>query len=342
VGDDWQSIYRFAGSDIHIMRNFGRKFGGTFAGETGIHRSVDLGRTFRSVDKIALPARQFVLRNPAQITKTVVPAGVAEKTAIRVVWTRKDTGDARLTEVLSELATTAKVGEKKPTVLLLGRYRKVDPGAAALQRRFPGLSITYKTIHSSKGLEADHVILLRADSGRSGFPSEMVDDPLLSLVSPEAEPFENAEERRVMYVAMTRARHTLTILASEVRPSAFVTELIGDPAYGLSGPSEAAERTHTCGECGGRLLFMPSSEGRPWYRCEHVELCGNRLPSCSKCGEGLLRHVQGRDGLICSTCGAENEGCPKCADGWLVEKDGPYGPFLACVRFPACDGKRKK
>jgi DNA helicase-4 len=341
VGDDWQSIYRFAGSDIHIMRNFGREFGGTFAGETGIHRSIDLGRTFRSVDKIALPARQFVLRNPAQITKTVVPAGVAEKTAIRVVWTRKDSGETRLTEVLSELATTARAGEKKPTVLLLGRYRKVDPGAATLQRRFPGLSITYKTIHSSKGLEADHVILLRADSGRSGFPSEMVDDPLLSLVSPEAEPFENAEERRVMYVAMTRARHTLTILASEARPSAFVTELMGDPSYGLSGPSEAAERTHTCGECGGRLLFMPSQEGRSWYRCEHIELCGNRLPSCPMCGEGLPQHVPGRDDLVCGLCGGTVPSCPTCADGWLVERSGRYGAFLGCVRFPECDGKGK-
>lgn len=44
VGDDWQSIYRFAGSDIHIMRNFGREFGGVFAGHTGVHRTVDLGQ----------------------------------------------------------------------------------------------------------------------------------------------------------------------------------------------------------------------------------------------------------------------------------------------------------
>lgn len=65
VGDDWQSIYRFAGSDIHIMRNFGTEFGATFAGATGVHRMVDLGRTFRTVDKIALVARRFVLRNPA-------------------------------------------------------------------------------------------------------------------------------------------------------------------------------------------------------------------------------------------------------------------------------------
>lgn len=75
VGDDWQSIFRFAGSDIHLMRHFGREFGGSFDGDTGVHRTVDLGRTFRSVDQIAFAARTFVLRNPAQIDKKIVPAG---------------------------------------------------------------------------------------------------------------------------------------------------------------------------------------------------------------------------------------------------------------------------
>lgn len=318
VGDDWQSIYRFAGSDIHIMRNFGREFGGSFAGETGVHRSVDLGRTFRSVDKIALAARKFVLRNPAQIAKTVVPAGVTPDPAIRVVWTRKDTAEEKLLEVLTALAATAGLGERKPSVLLLGRYRKIDPGAAALQRRFPGLSITFRTIHSSKGLEADHVILLRADSGGGGFPSEIVDDPLLTLVSPEVEPFENAEERRVMYVAMTRARHRLTILASEARPSAFVRELMADATYGVSAPPEATARTHVCGECGGRLLHMAGQDGRAWYRCEHGDLCGNRLPSCATCGDGLPRHAPGRSDLTCPTCATPATPCPKCTDGWLA------------------------
>lgn len=342
VGDDWQSIYRFAGSDIHIMRNFGREFGGSFAGENGVHRSVDLGRTFRSVDKIALAARHFVLRNPAQITKTVIPAGVVEQPAIRVLWTRKDGAENKLIEVLSALYAQQQSPGRKPSVLMLGRYRKIDPGVANLQRRFPSLTINYKTIHSSKGLEADHVVLLRADSGGSGFPSEMVDDPLLTLVSPEAEPFEHAEERRVMYVAMTRARYTLTILASQARPSAFVTELMREPIYGVAGPAEAAARAHKCGECGGRLLYMPAQDGRAWYRCEHVDLCGNRLPSCPNCCTGLLRHEPGRDDLTCSSCRTGAEACPKCADGWLVERSGKFGAFLACVRFPICEGKKQK
>lgn len=226
------------------------------------------------------------------------------------------------------------------TVLLLGRYRFLKPDMRELQRRFLRLRITFKTIHASKGLEADHVILLNADSGRTGFPSEMVDDPLLSLVSPEIEAFENAEERRVMYVAMTRARHTLTLLASKSRPSSFVTELADDPAYGVAAAAEGEERAHECGECEGRLIDVRGQDGRIWYRCEHVQHCGNLLPSCPSCGAGLPRHADGASDLTCR-CSTTFPTCPDCKDGWLIERSGRYGTFLGCVRFPVCTGKTR-
>lgn len=340
VGDDWQSIFRFAGSDIHLMRNFGREFGGSFDGEAGVHLTVDLGRTFRSVDQIAFAARTFVLRNPAQIDKKIVPAGTATEPAIRVVSVPKGEDEGKLNEVLAALSAAMAPETKPTTVLLLGRYRFVEPDMQDLRRRFPRLKISFKTIHASKGLEADHVILLNADSGRMGFPSEIVDDPLLSLVSPEEEAFQNAEERRVMYVAMTRARHTLTILASNARPSSFVTELRKDPAYGIStGPGSEPE-AHVCGECGGRLLGVTGQDGRIWYRCEHVQHCGNLLPACPSCGTALPRRPDGSAEVRCG-CTASFPTCPNCEDGWLVERSSTYGRFLGCVRFPTCVGKAK-
>jgi DNA helicase-4 len=340
VGDDWQSIFRFAGSDIHLMRHFGREFGGSFDGETGVHRTVDLGRTFRSVDQIAFAARTFVLRNPAQIDKKIVPAGTATEPAIRVVSVSKGEDERKLHEVLAALPAATALEAKPATVLLLGRYRFNEPDMHSLRRRFPPLSSSYKTIHASKGLEADHVVLLNADSGRMGFPSEIVDDPLLSLVSPEEEAFQNAEERRVMYVAMTRARHTLTILASNARPSSFVTELRSDPAYGISVVAGSETEIHACGECGGRLLGVKGQDGRIWHRCEHIQHCGNLLPACQSCGTALPRHVAGTTEARCS-CGATYPPCTACEDGWLVERSSSYGQFLGCVRYPTCVGKAK-
>lgn len=339
VGDDWQSIFRFAGSDIHLMRHFGAEFGGAFNGEAGIHRVVDLGRTFRSVDQIAFAARDFVLKNPAQIAKQIVPAGVAAEPAISIVQSTKNEADEKLADVLAGLAGKAVPGEV-PTVLLLARYRFLEPNMTLLRRQFPGLGITFKTIHASKGLEADHVILLRADSGRMGFPSEIADDPLLTLVSPEAERFDNAEERRVMYVAMTRARRSLTIMASKSRPSSFVTEIMNSPAYPIAARPQTELPVHECGECGGRLIDVRGKDGRLWYRCEHDQHCGNFLSSCPSCGSGLPRSSANTGDAKC-TCGCSLPACPECRDGWLVDRVGRFGAFQSCVRYPLCSGKAK-
>tara|TARA_B100001179_G_scaffold231759_1_gene222549 strand:+ start:244 stop:3177 length:2934 start_codon:yes stop_codon:yes gene_type:complete len=341
VGDDWQSIYRFAGSDIHIMRNFGVEFGGVYAGKTGVHRTVDLGRTFRSVDKIALAARHFVLRNPAQITKTVIPAGETDQPAIKVAWTRRETGETVLNETLAALSETEGKAGKKPSILILGRYRFLRPDIARLQRQNPKATLSFKTIHASKGLEADHVVILGADNATMGFPSGITDDPLLSLVSPEAEPYEHAEERRVMYVAVTRARRTVTILASEARPSVFVEEFLKEPEFGVAAPLSAEARTHVCPTCGGRLLHMPGRNGPGWYRCEHVKLCGSRMSSCPSCGDGLPVRDRQTGTMTCGECGEAQLPCPACDGGWLVERRGRYGNFYGCVRFPDCSGKAK-
>ncbi len=340
VGDDWQSIYRFAGSDINLMRNFGDEFGGVFDGQSGVHRTVDLGRTFRSVDQIAHAAKRFVLQNPAQLNKTVIPAGTSDMPALKVVSTIKADEKNKLEQVLHSLQGAAQ-REQPVSVLLLGRYRHLAPSnLAQLRRKFSDLDISFRTIHASKGLEADHVVILNMFRGRTGFPSEIVDDPLLSLVSPEAEPFENAEERRVMYVALTRARKSVTLMGSASKQSAFITELLDDPEYGTIGDDNNVEFNHTCGECGGHLVPVPTKDGRIWYRCEHATLCGHSLNACASCGVGLPVRNK-RTGLSNCSCGAEYQSCPSCEGGWLVERKGRYGPFLGCVSFPRCKGKAK-
>lgn len=340
VGDDWQSIYRFAGSDIHLMRDFGDEFGGEFAGETGVHSSIDLGRTFRSVDKIALPARAFILQNPAQITKTVIPAGTIDAPAMRVAYYDGGQEDGALGTVLEDLELRSDDG--KGSVLLLGRYNFVEPeDLPQLRQRFPELTLKFMTVHRSKGLEADHVVVLKASSGRMGFPSEIVDDPLLDLVLPETERFEHAEERRLFYVALTRARKSVTILVDRQKPSAFVRELIDKPEYGAIELGDAGIAEHRCGTCGGRMLLQKSQRGTTYYQCEHRWLCGESLRPCNACGKDLpVADKSHPDNLICS-CGATFPACPKCSDGWLVERKGKWGPFLGCVKYPKCDGTKQ-
>lgn len=345
VGDDWQSIYRFSGADIHLMRDFGEEFGGTFAGTTGVHRTVDLGRTFRSVDRIALPARSFVLKNPAQIEKQVIRAGVAEGAAIKVAYYGRGQEEAALRAALDDLraGVSGSRGQTATSVLLLGRYHHVCPkNLPGLEADYPELAIRFMTVHAAKGLEADHVIILRAETDRFGFPSEIVDDPLLDMVLPKPEAFEHAEERRLFYVALTRARRSVSILAAQDNPSVFVRELVEGAEFGVAVVGGAPGRTeHSCPACGGRMLPKETGNGRLRFYCAHQRLCGASLPACSVCN----REVPVRGGpdggeMICG-CGAKYPSCPSCSDGWLVERKGPYSVFLGCIRYPDCRGRRQ-
>jgi len=160
-------------------------------------------------------------------------------------------------------------------------------------------------------------------------------------LTPDAEPFENAEERRVMYVALTRARKTVTLMSSASKQSAFVSELLDDPEYAVVGQEEQEQQAHQCGECGGSLLAVPTKDGRIWYRCEHTALCGYSINACHHCGIGLPIQKGGNGPKKCTNCGAEYPACPDCDNGWLIERRGRYGKFLGCVSYPRCKGKAK-
>ena len=339
VGDDWQSIYRFAGSDIHLMRDFGEEFGGAFAGDSGIHRSVDLGRTFRSVDKIALPARTFVLKNPSQITKQVITIRTTERPSIRVAYYGWKQEDEALSSALNDIEHQSN-GEET-SVLLLGRYNFLRPdNLQQLNGRHSNLSIKFMTVHRSKGQEVDHVIVLKASSGRMGFPSEIVDDPLLDLVLPKPEEYDHAEERRLFYVALTRAKISVTVLADRQKPSVFARELIESPEYGVVELGESGVAGHRCGACGGRMLSQTSKKGNVYFQCEHRRLCGEMLRPCSVCSKDLPITDKTQPGQLACSCGATFPSCPDCSDGWLVERKGKWGKFLGCVKYPDCTGKQ--
>ncbi len=337
VGDDWQSIYRFAGSDISLMQNFGATFGGVLGRSGGIFCVAKLERTFRCVDQIAYPARRFVLRNPSQIEKNVIPAENSDAPAISIFWSASARHAERLEEALGRISNG--FDGESASVLLVGRYNRLKPrNLDDINRRYSRLSVFFRTIHSSKGLEADHVIILGAEKGRHGLPSEMADDPLLSIVLSRQEQFEHAEERRVFYVALTRARKSVSIIARKDSPSSFVQEFLGDKKYGVSEYGLAQPRRYLCARCGGQMRLTKGKR----YICEHWDNCDAILPACPACGIGLPVRVDANSTMSRCACGAAFHHCEQCADGWLVRRSGKYGPFFGCVNYPRCRGRRSK
>ena len=167
------------------------------------------------------------------------------------------------------------------------------------------------------------------------------DDPDAGPVRLTAGLFDHAEERRLFYVALTRARKTVTIIADREKPSVFARELHENPAYGLVAKSGAGISAHQCRACGGRMLAQTSKKGRRYFACEHRSLCGETLPPCSACSSDLPVANKDKPGTLDCSCSASFSACPKCLDGWLVERTGKFGQFLGCVKYPDCRGSKK-
>jgi DNA helicase-4 len=273
VGDDWQSIYRFAGSDIDVVTRFANHF--------GVTATNYLTQTFRSNQGITDSAAAFVQKNPSQVTKRVQAHDSTSEGAVVVRWyTTLEEMDRICRECLEEIVEKGQPG-KRMAVFLLARYKLQRPGALEeWQGQFPMLDITFRTAHSSKGLEADYVIVLGLHTGSFAFPSEINDDPLLQLVMPQAESFPNAEERRLFYVAMTRARNGVYLLGSRHSPSAFLTELVNDKGTGgkvrierVASGSEGLTLIETCPECRQGTLRKRTSKFGEFFGCSNYPNC---------------------------------------------------------------------
>lgn len=276
VGDDWQSIYRFAGSDIGIFTNFSGHFGKT---ETNF-----LTQTFRSNQGIATVAANFIQENSAQVRKFVFAVDQTMQDVISVVRVEKrDHVPAQIRACLEEIAASARESQTRRDVFLLGRYNHQHPtNLKAWQEEFKEwLTLEFRTVHSSKGLQADYVILLGLQGGKLGFPSLIADDPLLELVMPEPEAYPHAEERRLFYVALTRARHHVYMLVSKYLPSCFAEEL--EKTYDIDGTlsypdmSPNRESDHPrerCPECKKGWLRQILGKYGPFFGCTEYPACG--------------------------------------------------------------------
>lgn len=309
VGDDWQSIYRFSGADIDIMTHFANHF--------GVTATNYLTQTFRCYQGIADVASKFVQKNPEQLQKNVkAHANIKADQVLIEAYSSQTEHNNKLLSILDKLNRLGIQRQIHVNVYLLARYHRLKPNNLGfLQQRFTALNIEFKTIHGSKGLEADYVILLNMESGTYGFPSTVSDDSLLHLVIPQIEHFEHAEERRLFYVALTRAKRGVFILSNSVDTSSFVNELLEFDGV------KASES----------LL---------------------NLDVCPKCAQGKMQERQGKFGIFwgCNLYPAcdhtEKCYCPDCEIGTLVAKESEHGKFYGCSTYPECKyiherGKRK-
>ena len=221
VGDDWQSIYRFSGSDMALFNQFSDYFG-----STEINR---IETTYRFGEPLVSLSSQFIQRNKVQIKKDIHPFNPQTKTELQFcAYERRDYCNA-----IGQLVASIPADK---SIFLLGRYSFDDYYLSFLYKSvkegnrfyyFIGdRKIEFLTVHKSKGLEADYVIILQCNKDTYGFPSMVSDDPVLDYVLTKSDQYPYGEERRLFYVAITRAKIKTYVFYDKRFPSVFVDEFL--------------------------------------------------------------------------------------------------------------------
>jgi len=209
VGDDWQAINSFAGSNIDIIQNFESIYGDT--------ATIKLDYTFRFNATLAEVSQKFILKNSLQISKEIKSVKPVDENSLYIyAYKDKQKMDEYIENILDFISKN--INQRK-SLLILSRYSFYKPkNMSHYTNKYKELSIIFETVHGSKGLEADYVILTHMESGKFGFPSEQ------SAVDLNDYPY--AEERRLFYVALTRAKEKVFFLSSKEKPSTFIEEIL--------------------------------------------------------------------------------------------------------------------
>ena len=342
VGDDWQSIYAFSGSDIELFTKFEEKM--------GYARLLKIVNTYRNSQEVIDIAGNFIQKNDAQITKALrSPKHISDPVIIytydstRKKWNEDNKSGAnyelaRAVEIALEQIIEYNKQEGKPansSILLLGRFgfdgnnlersglfEFVNKGSKIKSVKYPFLDITFMTAHASKGLGYDNVIVVNGKNETYGFPSKIEDDPVLAFVIKGDRSIDYAEERRLFYVAMTRTKNRVFLVAPEKNPSEFLLEIKKDyKNVVLRGEwsEEPVSNTlkKTCPICGYPMQFRyKNGYGLRLHICTNEpEVCGFMT---NEYGAGKLSIMK----------------CDQCRDGYLIVKPGKdNGYFLGCTNY---------
>jgi len=330
VGDDWQSIYRFSGGKLELTTRFEEL--------VGSHSLTRLEKTFRYNSSIAHTAGTFIMENPEQYKKNVVTSVISDTPQVYLLDSKIDNTnqlELRTHQIIEKILQN----EPDAKIAVLARYNYLLKNVRQhISDSHVEGEIKYWTFHSSKGLEADYCVLIGFFQGKSGFPNQNKEESVVEALLPALDTFDHSEERRLLYVAMTRARKKCYILGDPTAPSEFIIELLS-PKFQLHIGSktfkEQYRKIFKCPHCTTGYYRLMDSEFGKFYSCSSGVSCQAKPRICEKC-EAPSVDQRGRSVCNNPNCQHEIKICSLCGRPMKL-RDGKYGQFWGCSGYAIKD-----
>lgn len=328
VGDDWQSIYRFSGGKLELTTQFDKLI--------GKNTCTILDKTFRYNNSIAETAGTFIMENPQQYKKYIETNEIVSDPQVFLLddlYNGKSMLSRKVYAVIRKILASDPAGK----ISILARYNYIlDNIRDDLSQYIKTLNvkINFWTFHKSKGLESDYCILCGFFQGRVGFPNENKDHAIVEALLPSLDDYPFSEERRLFYVALTRARKKSYIIADPRNTSIFIDELLSEK-YNIHIVSDAFleknRKIFKCPSCKTGYISLQQGKYGDFYQCSSGLACRASIRTCPKCGSPS---IDSGSESICNnpSCGFSMKLCPICGRK-MVMREGKYGKFWGCSGY---------
>lgn len=256
VGDDWQSIYGFRGSNVNYIVEFEKHFDNA--------ESIKLNLNYRSTQNIVGASNEVIKHNKFKVDKDVQASKISEHKIVVFSGNNLEENIQFCSEKVNELL---KDGINNDEILFLYRRNKMfSPYFNFFKGE--GTRVQGKTIHASKGLEAKVVFIIGLTEGNGGFPDIWLEDRIFQIIKKANHDVLMEEERRLFYVAITRAKYKLFLITEKGNESSFLKEIPDVfTVRTVNQMTSVVEKIETCNKCFSQLEKL-------WVVCPY---CGERV-----------------------------------------------------------------
>lgn len=323
VGDDFQSIFAFAGSDISLFTEFSHLM--------GYSSLLKITHTYRNSQQLINVAGNFVMTNQKQIKKQLISSKKLEFPIAVIAYDDSNNKTKNKITMLNKCLANIKdnFGDRQ-NILLIGRYNFEKyylinsddfyeiSNDKIKSKKFPNFNIDFLTAHSAKGLGYDQVIILNGDDGTYGFPSQIKDDPIMQIINVADNSYLFAEERRLFYVALTRTKNKVYLLTPVNNPSTFILEIIKYDQVKLYNKTKIklSKKPHLCPKCGYPLIRKYNS-----FKIHNLYICSNEKELCDFKTNNLKYKINITK-------------CPKCSGELIVKHSRTKNyDFIGCTNY---------
>jgi len=256
VGDDWQSIYGFRGSNVNYIIDFEKHFANA--------KTIKLNLNYRSTQNIVGASNEVIKNNKFKVEKEISASKISEQKIVVFAGSEDDENINFCVNRIRELFDDGLINDD--ILFLYRRSKMFNPYFKRFKEE--GIRIQGKTIHGSKGLEAKVVFIIGLSEGSGGFPDIWLEDRIFQVIKKADHDLLMEEERRLFYVAITRAKDKLFLITEKGNESSFLKEIPSTFTVRTSYPIKSViDKIELCTNCSSQLEKL-------WKLCPY---CGTKI-----------------------------------------------------------------